>query len=166
MIGKLSSPMLKKAALAAVMTLTLTTMNGASLQAIEIVRGSAVQIDNQNIKHDFVLPSYKPNFSHRDSCLPLLKQVRQNGNPSSPLNAQNDGRSVHHTKASMPVTLGFLIGVRVALGPKEIVKSKQRVQIAPEIYSEISQRYDTGARYALAIADYRACKSKSALNNN
>jgi len=53
--------------------------------------------------------------------------------------------------------LGLVLGVRFALGPKEVIRSnRSRV----EIRQPFSTTEDT---YALAIADYRRCKNEQAL---
>lgn len=128
-------------------------VSASPLHAIETIKASALKLDLEQGRNTF---SQSSPSATADSCLPLLRQVRL-----SPSGSVNNGQSQRSagTKASMPVTLGFLIGVRVALGPKEVVKPGRRVQIGPELV----QRYDTGESYALAIAEYRRCKNAKAL---
>lgn len=138
-------------------------LSASQLQAIEMTKASALQLDFRPAQTQDFSSSPSSNLANdADSCLPLLKQVRLSSKESAvgqnrrPSFSQNSAGK----KASMPVTLGFLIGVRVALGPKEVVKSGRRVQVGPEIL----QRYDTGESYALAVAEYRQCKRQAALH--
>jgi hypothetical protein len=128
-------------------------VSASPLHAIGTIKASALKLDLEQPVSSFSKSSPSANA---DSCLPLLRQVRL-----SPSGSANIGQSQRPagTKASMPMTLGFLIGVRVALGPKEVVKPGRRVQIGPELL----QRYDTGESYALAVASYRRCKNDMAL---
>ena len=139
----------------ALTALFFSFVSASPLSAIETIKASALKLDLEQNVSSFtkVPPSAKA-----DSYLPLLKQVRLS--PESTAFGQH--RRPAGEKASMPVTLGFLIGVRVALGPKEVVKPGRRVQIGPELM----QRFDTGESYALAVARYRNCKRNAALNNN
>lgn len=157
MIGvnfKILSRPLRRYSLMAGAALFFSLVSVSSVGAIETIKASALQLHLASEQDN--IPSFKSSPSVRaDSCLPLLKQVRLSPDGS----AMNQSQRSAGNRASMPVTLGFLIGVRVALGPKEVVKSGRRVQIGPEIL----QRYDTGESYALAIANYRSCKNKQAL---
>jgi hypothetical protein len=128
-------------------------VSASPLHAIGTINASALNLDLEQSAGSFSKSSPSANA---DSCLPLLRQVRLS--PSGSANISQSQRPAGQ-KASMPMTLGFLIGVRVALGPKEVVKPGRRVQIGPEII----QRYDTGESYALAIAAYRRCKNIKAL---
>lgn len=158
MIGNqfnISVRMLRRLSMVAGVTLFFSTSMASSVSAISTIKASALQLNLEATNNNGSFTSSSPS-AQADSCLPLLKQVRLSPDGSDLGQSQ---RSAGTTKASMPVTLGFLIGVRVALGPKEVVKKNQRVQIGPEIL----QRYDTGESYALAIADYRRCKDDIAL---
>ena len=128
-------------------------VSASPLHAIGTINASALKLDLEQPVSSFSKSSPSANA---DSCLPLLRQVRL-----SPSGSANHGQSQRSAgqKVSMPVMLSFLIGVRYALGPQEVVKPGRRVQIGPEIL----QRYDTGESYALAVAKYRSCKKKEAL---
>lgn len=64
-------------------------------------------------------------------------------------------------KKTASVALGLFLGVRVALGPKEVVQDNKRVQFSSEIRSTRAG----GHNHALAIASYRACKNNQALKS-
>lgn len=128
-------------------------VSASPLHAIGTINASALKLDLESQSRSF---SKSSPLAGADSCLPLLRQVRLS--PSGSVNIGQNQRPAG-PKASMPMTLGFLIGVRVALGPKEVVKPGRRVQIGPELL----QRYDTGESYALAVANYRRCKNDMAL---
>ena len=91
-----------------------------------------------------------------DPCLPLL-QARRQSFGGSKLGFQHR-RPVG--KTATPVALGLVLGIRVALGPKNVVTSSDRVQIGPEIRTD---RVGSD-NYALAIAAYRSCKNKYTLS--
>lgn len=129
-----------------------SVVSASPLYAIGTINASALQLDLERPVSSFTKSSPSADV---DTCLPLLRQVRLSSSGSTTGQSQRPAGQ----KASMPMTLGFLIGVRVALGPKEVVKPGRRVQIGPELL----QRYDTGESYALAVANYRRCKSNKAL---
>lgn len=89
-----------------------------------------------------------------DSCLPLLKSVSHFRSPSSAMdrNRQNAGKKA--------ATLGFVFGVRFALGPKEVRKSRSR---SGAVKFDIWQPRDEGGVQAMAVAQYRRCKNDQAL---
>lgn len=96
-----------------------------------------------------------------DPCLPLL-QARRQSFGASKVGFQHR-RPVG--KTATPVALGLVLGIRVALGPKNVVTSSDRVQIGPEIRANRAG----SDNYALAVAAYRSCKNKytlSLLNKN
>ena len=129
-----------------------SVVSASPLHAIGTINASALKLDLERPERSFTKSSPSADV---DTCLPLLRQVRLSSSGS----ALGHNQRPAGQKASMPMTLGFLIGVRVALGPKEVVKPGRRVQIGPELL----QRYDTGESYALAVANYRRCKSDMAL---
>ncbi|MBI4030782.1 MAG: hypothetical protein HY370_03835 [Proteobacteria bacterium] len=97
------------------------------------------------------LTSSKPAIAD-DSCLSLLKTVRYD-NPAS--SAMDRGRS--SDGQAQAAALGLVLGVRFALGPREVVKSNRgRVEIRQPFST-------TNDSYALAVADYRRCKNEQAL---
>ncbi len=147
---------LRRLSVVASVTLLFSVSMTPSVSAISTIKASALQLNLEAINNNTSSFTSSSPSAQAVSCLPLLKQVRLSPDGSDLSQSQ---RSAGITRASMPVTLGFLIGVRVALGPKEVVKKDQRVQVGPEIL----QRYDTGESYALAVADYRRCKQNIAL---
>ncbi len=95
---------------------------------------------------DFTLPSPQ---SVADSCLPLLK-VRH----TSPVST-TDGIQ---RSAGQAAALGFVFGIRIALGPREQT-GPAHVSIGPELW----QSSDDGSNSALAVAEYRRCKNEQML---
>lgn len=93
--------------------------------------------------------------SAEDSCLSLLNTVRYDASPSA---AGRDRRSVGKATA-----LGLVLGVRFALGPKEVMKTSPSGGAARLGFWQPRDVADTGSSRALAIADYRRCKSEQAL---
>ncbi len=101
-----------------------------------------------------------------DPCLSLLQARHLSPGASAHGEATlgfNSRRPVG--KTATPVALGLVLGIRIALGPKQVLKHSQRVQIGPEIRTNRAG----SKNYALMIAAYRGCKNKhtlSLLNKN
>ena len=62
--------------------------------------------------------------------------------------------------AGKAAALGLILGVRIALGPKEVTRHKRT---GNAVRFDIWQPSTGGDRQALAIADYRRCKNDQAL---
>ena len=132
--------------------------------AIETVKASALV--REEMRADLPLsytkksPPSALDSSNSDPCLPLLTLSK--GSTSSHLNAPGrlSGRPTRHNveRTAAPAALGFILGVRIALGPNDVVKSGKRVQIASEFHAS-----NNGTNHALAIAAYRGCKNNAAL---
>jgi hypothetical protein len=95
-----------------------------------------------------------PQSTQADPCLPLLHARHLSPGGSAVSQNWRPAR-----KTAVPVALGFFLGVRIALGPKEVQKPSGRVQIGPEIRTA-----QHGDNYALAIAAYRSCKNNHVLS--
>lgn len=128
--------------------LVVSTEPAWSFEAYKTVSPSAVV---NTAETPVPLTSSKPAIAD-DSCLPLLKTVRYD-NPAS--SAMDRGRSSEGQ--AQAAALGLVLGVRFALGPKEVVKSNRG-------RFEVRQPFSTtDDNYALAVADYRRCKNEQAL---
>jgi len=143
--------------------------------AIETVKASALSLEDARDGFPLSYSSKNPpstngqNAADTDPCLPLLSL--KNGSPLkasfdmpqySPrhMNGRPDQRPVGHIeKTAAPAALSFLLGVRIALGPKKIVKKGKRVQIT----SNLQASNVSGQNHALSIAAYRSCKNEHAL---
>jgi hypothetical protein len=130
----------------------------ASALVLEEARGSSSLSFSK--KH----PHSARDKSHGDPCLSLLRSARlspgahaQGSSNSSRRQSLSPYGATDRQAAS--VALGFFLGVRVALGPKDVVKESQRVQIGPE-FRMANKGSDS---YALAIASYRSCKNNYVL---
>ncbi|MEM6810897.1 MAG: hypothetical protein AAF549_00340 [Pseudomonadota bacterium] len=129
-------------------------------QAIETVKASAIMpediVTSRPLSFTHKIP---PRADQTDPCLPLLGSVKAVSSyyalPGRATNRQQVGQ-----KAAAPVALGLIFGVRVALGPKEVIRGSKRVEIGPEIHAV--NNGGTNSR-ALAIAAYRSCKNDYAL---
>lgn len=144
-----------------VMATGLTVLVSAPAGAIETTKASALVVEEIRA-HESLSFQKSPPVAQADPCLPLLHA--RHLSPGGSAVSQN-WRPARKTAA--PVALGFFIGVRIALGPKEVQKPSGRVQIGPEIRTDRA----SGNNYALAVAAYRSCKNNYALslerkNNN
>ena len=126
----------------------------APADAIETTKASALVLEEMRAKDSLSFQKSPPE-AQVDPCLPLLHARRLS--PGGSAVSQN-WRPAGKTAA--PVALGFVLGVRIALGPKEVTKKSGRVQIGPEIRTA----QNSGDNYALAIAAYRSCKNNHALD--
>jgi len=142
------------------MTLIFSFSVSIPANAIETVKASA--LIPEEVRADtplsFTQKTPPKPTAATDPCLPLLGSVK-------PLSSRFNAPGRHHSrqqagKTAAPVALGFVLGVRIALGPKEVMKDRQRVEIGPEIHA-----VSTGGinNRALAIAAYRSCKNEHAL---
>ena len=90
-----------------------------------------------------------------DSCLYILKVARDRDEPST---ADRQYRQA----AGSAAAIGLVFGVRFALGPSEVTKSRRRTQPVAA-FRVWETRENGGGGQALAIADYRACRNEQAL---
>lgn len=122
----------------------------SSADAIGTTKASALVLEKTSLG---VPLSYKDNSptAQADPCLLFLHAFR----PSLGASASSHTRRLVG-KTTVPIALSLVLGVRIALGPKEVVKSSKRVQIGPEIRTG---RLASG-NHALAIAAYRSCKNE------
>lgn len=96
-----------------------------------------------------------PSPAMADPCLPLLKQVR----PPSDLAIDRTRRSAGHQKKVPAVAIGYVLGLRHAPGPREILKDDiGRKASSPAIAESAANSY------ALAVADYRTCRRELELS--
>jgi hypothetical protein len=87
-----------------------------------------------------------------DTCLPLLKAIRQSPNTVTDWNQRPAGKAA---------AFGLVFGVRFALGPVESAKDRSP---KPEIRFIGGNDSYTGDRSALAVTAYRHCRKEQALN--
>ena len=85
-----------------------------------------------------------------DSCLYILR------------NAQERERYFRQSAGSA-AAVGLVFGVRFALGPSEVNKSRRRAPAEAAAFRVWEPRESTGSAQALAIADYRACRNELTL---
>lgn len=114
------------------------TLFSSPLSAVASFKKSAIQAPSIERKKD-------------DACMAILEKAKSNlreplFNPQS-TSLKADIQNQH----SQPVTLGFLMGIRYVVGPKELATPVKQTNIDREI-----QRREY---YAMAVARYRACKN-------
>ncbi|MEM7618475.1 MAG: hypothetical protein AAF244_03720, partial [Pseudomonadota bacterium] len=140
--------------------------------AIETVKASALVPEDTRKDTSLSFTKKAPphatgNSSKDDPCLPLLSfqkgsQIAAKFTTPTHFSGRTDRLSHNYgtvDKTAAPAALSFILGVRIALGPKDIVPSSERVQIASEILSPNKG----GNNHALAVAAYRSCKNEHAL---
>jgi hypothetical protein len=133
-------------------TFSITTVPA---RAIETTKANALKL--QEIRNGSSYSFQKsPPLAKADPCLPLIHARRLSPGAS----AGSQTSRIHAGKAAVPVALGLFLGARIALGPKEVVKPSNRVQIGPEFRMA---RIDSN-EHALAIAAYRSCKNDHTLS--
>jgi hypothetical protein len=145
---------------------------GTPVHAIGTTSASALVFEEARTSSPLSFTKKSPHSAQGDPCLSLLRSARLSPGAQA-RGSSRSGRSQSLSpyeatdKQAASVALGFFLGVRVALGPKEVVKDSERVQIGPEIRAT-----SIGSNnYALAIASYRSCKNNYVLglrqkNNN
>lgn len=90
-----------------------------------------------------------------DKCLYILKIAKERSSAS--------GMDREYRQAAgSAAAIGLVFGVRFALGPQEVTKSKRRVQPVAS-FNVWEARDHASSGQALAIADYRACRNERAL---
>ena len=139
-----------------VLLITIYCVSTVPARAIETTKASALVLKEMHKGDSLSFTKKSPSSANADSkadpCLPLLHASRLSPGAS----AVSQRQSLNADKKAVPVALGFFLGVRVALGPKEVMKNRGRVQIGPEIRS-VNLGQDN---YALAVAAYRGCKNE------
>ena len=121
--------------------------------ALELENPSTVMGDRaDNVQHPLITKS-PPTASFDDSkCLALLKNIQHNGYSSQ--SVDRDRRA-----AGQAAAISLVFGVRFALGPKEVRRSKSDKSVQFEVW----KAEDHSGAQALAVADYRRCKNREAL---
>lgn len=89
-----------------------------------------------------------------DQCLPLLKQVRQASDPTPYRNRLPAGQ-----QAVPAVAIGYVLGLRHAPGPKEILKDDISRDSLNDNRPQLEQSH------ALAISNYRRCRNELELSS-
>ncbi len=89
-----------------------------------------------------------------DSCLYILNQAQER-------DAASARERYYRQSAGSAAAVGLVLGVRFALGPASVQKSR-RLSSPPAAFRVWESR-DTGGAQALAIADYRACRNEQTL---
>lgn len=90
-----------------------------------------------------------PSPAMADPCLPLLNKIRQPSNPAMDRTRRSAG---HQQKVVPAVAIGFVLGLRHAPGPTEILKD------------DINRR-SAGDSHALAVSQYRSCRRELELRS-
>lgn len=152
----------------AVAIFSVSIFSSGSAGAIETTKASALILEEmRGGSSSLSFTKKSPPRPQADPCAVLLEasSTSPGVNPQG-IFALSDTQRPAGNKTAAPVALGLFLGVRLALGPKEIVKNAKRVQIGPEFRASSNQ----GDNRALAIAAYRSCKNNHDLmqykNNN
>lgn len=137
-------------------------VSGVTAQAIGTINASAIVIEDAIADRPLSFTNKVPHPAKKDTCLSLLHAARLSpGANDARSNSRHYQSPDVSDKQAASVALGLFLGVRVALGPKEIVKANQRIQIG----SEVRSTFKGNDNYALAVASYRSCKNDHALGN-
>ncbi len=135
---------------------------GVPAKAIVTTTGSAIVLEDTMSEPPLSFTKKVPHPAKKDPCLSLLHAARLS--PGANMQGSSSRRYYQQEdvadKQAASAALGFFLGVRVALGPKEVTNGNARVQIGPEIRSTEKGRDN----YALAVASYRSCKNEHVLN--
>ena len=130
--------------------------------AIETTKASALTLGE--MREDYILsrtlkvPKNSPHTAQVDPCLSFLNARHSPDAKTSEYTQMSNNQHNAGTKA-VPVALGFALGVRIALGPREVVSETERVKLVSEIRNQKSGHNSR----ALAIAAYRGCKNDQTL---
>lgn len=136
----------------AILITTLFLFPNSTSWSMEATLSSAYGVSYPKAEENNTFTTNSPQPSMVDPCLPLLKKIRHTTSPS----AMDRTRRSADKKAAM---LGLVLGLRVALGPKEVLRNEKRVSVGPQFL----QNDDMRDSYALAVSDYRRCKNEQAL---
>lgn len=91
-----------------------------------------------------------------DSCLYILRNAQEREGLS-------ERERYYRQSAGSAAAVGLVFGVRFALGPSELNKSRRRVPEQAAAFRVWEPRESTGGAQALAVADYRACRNEQTL---
>lgn len=97
-----------------------------------------------------------PMPSSEDSCLYILKMARERSE-------DNAAARRYQQSAGSAAAIGLVFGVRFALGPSEVHKTRKRAQPVAAFHVWEARESGADSGHALAIADYRACRNEHAL---
>lgn len=130
--------------------------------ALDTTKASALTLEE--MREDYTL-SYTRKSSPSAQVDPCLSFLTTRLSPDAIKSKDFNDQSRYQRPAgnrAVPMALSFVLGVRIALGPSEVVRPQDRVQVGPEIRSN---RQGSNPR-ALAIAAYRGCKNDLALKSH
>lgn len=128
--------------------------------AIETTKASALYPEEMHESHTLSFTQKSPQLAPVDSCLSFLQAHLS---PDAKKGSNFDNQSKYQRpagKSAAPVALSFVLGVRIALGPGEVVDPQKRVQVGSEIRDNTPY---SRSSHALAIAAYRGCKNEQSL---
>lgn len=91
-----------------------------------------------------------------DACLYILRHAQEREGFS-------ERERYYRPDAGSAAAVGLVFGVRFALGPSELNKSRRRAPVQTAALRVWEPRESAGGARALAIADYRACRNERAL---
>lgn len=127
--------------------------------AIETTKASALYPEEMREGYTLSFTKKSPRSAQDDPCLSfLVTRLSPDATKAKDFNNQSRYQRPAGNKA-VPVALSFVLGVRIALGPSEVVSPQKRVQFGSEIRNN---RQGSNSR-ALAIAAYRGCKNEQTL---
>ncbi len=91
-----------------------------------------------------------------DTCLYILRNAQER-------DGYSERERYFRQSAGSAAAVGLVFGVRFALGPSELNKSRRRAPAEAAAFRVWEPREATGSAQALAIADYRACRNEQTL---
>ena len=132
--------------------------------AIDTTKASALftgeMREDYTLSKGFNAPDASPEHTVNDKCHSFLKMhYSPDAQKVNVDHWQNTQRPVGRKAA--PVALSLVLGVRIALGPKETSEMEQYIQAGPEFHHNASR----GNPRALAIAAFRRCKNEATLKS-
>lgn len=132
------------------------------VRAIETTKASALVLEEMRGRHSLSFTKRSPssNPAQADPCLSLLSTHPSPGASAYGVTPSSQPSRSSSGKTAVPVALSFVLGLRIALGPQEMVKPTKRVQFGPEIRVTGKK----GSNRALAVAAYRSCKNEHTLS--
>ncbi len=91
-----------------------------------------------------------------DTCLYILRNAQER-------DGYSERERYYRQSAGSAAAVGLVFGVRFALGPSEVNKSRRRAPAQAAAFRIWEPRDSTGSAQALAISDYRACRNEQTL---